>query len=274
MQNELKSEIRFDDFHAVFGSQGVVSMAWWLGAKIAEEIRTEQWSYPFLHITGGAGCGATSLQGYLWKLLGEESFSACAPERATRAGRMRTIANAGQRKRVVIFDSMNAGEEPVYDWDELKMLYNSDATIYDQVNGVEPIRFRGAVVICSNEPIKCSDAINSRIAIVRLSASSSKKRPHAQALDELTAGQASAFGKAVDEHADQLLSTVNKLAPAYAASLLEQHANQLSQRAAKNGGQLKALIDALSLLLNLSNEQRQQALNEVEYCVCPDFIPY
>jgi hypothetical protein len=274
MQNELKTAIRFDDFHAAFGAEGVVIMAWSLGAKLAEGIRTEQWGFPFLHITGGAGYGKSSLQSYLGKLLGKATFTACAPENATRAGLLRTIANAGERKSVVIFESMPTGEESAFDWDELKGLYNNGATIYRQANEVEPIQFHGAVIITSNQPIECNDAVRTRIALVRLAAPSAEKHPHALALEELAAEQASAFGIAVDEQAEQLLSTVNKLAPVYTASLLEQHADQLSPRAARNGGQLKALIDALSLLLNLSHEQREQALSEVEYCVCPEFIPY
>ena len=274
MQNELKSAIRFDDFYAVFGSQGVVALAWWLGAKLAEEIRVTQLSFPFLHITGGPGSGKSSLQSYLWKLLGEETFSACVPERATRAGRLRTIANAGQRKQVVTFDSMPGGEDTGYDWDELKDLYSSGASIHGQSTRMEPIRFHGAVVICSSQPIECSDALSSRMALVRMPAPSTTSRSHVISLQQLTAQQARTFGQAINQRTGELLDTINRLSPAYTASLHQQHGGQLDQRAAKNGGQLKALIDALSLLLSLSNEQRQQALNEVEYCVCQDFIPY
>ncbi|MCR8935662.1 hypothetical protein [Pseudomonas sp. S11A4] len=54
----------------------------------------------------------------------------------------------------------------------------------------------------------------------------------------------------------------------------EQHPEQLSRRAAKNGGRLMALVDVLSLLLGLSDEQRRRSLNVVTDCIHPEFIPY
>ncbi|WP_178119778.1 hypothetical protein [Pseudomonas gelidaquae] len=61
MQNELKTAIQFDDFYTVFGTKGVVAMAWWLGALHADRIRAEHHSFPFLHIEGEAGAGKTFL---------------------------------------------------------------------------------------------------------------------------------------------------------------------------------------------------------------------
>ena len=60
----------------------------------------------------------------------------------------------------------------------------------------------------------------------------------------------------------------------YTAALLKKHADQLSARAAKNGGQLMALIDVLNLILGLSNKQQLAALRAVKYSVCADFVPY
>ena len=273
MQNELKNAIRFDDFYAVYGSQGVVTLAWWLGAKHAEQIRTEQQSFPFLHIVGAPGSGKTFMQSYLWKLLGEDSFSACDPERATRNGRLRLIANAN--KRVITYEFMPEGRETDFDWNELSPLYSSGHAVYGHSGEMQVITFDGAVTISSNQPIQCSEAIESRLVRVNLTAPhTTESRYHAQALNQLSAEQASAFGRAVDQRADQSISTINKLAPAYTASLLDEHADQLSPRAAKNAGQMMALVDVLSLLLNLTGEQRQRALNEVKYSVCLEFVPY
>ena len=60
----------------------------------------------------------------------------------------------------------------------------------------------------------------------------------------------------------------------YTAALLKEHGDQLSARAAKNGGQLMALIDVLNLILGLSNTQHTSALRAVKYCVCAEFVPY
>ena len=60
----------------------------------------------------------------------------------------------------------------------------------------------------------------------------------------------------------------------YTAALLKKHADQLSARAAKNGGQLMALIDVLNLILGFSNKQHLAALRGVKYSACADFVPY
>ncbi|MCR8935661.1 hypothetical protein [Pseudomonas sp. S11A4] len=86
MQNELKTAIRFENFWEAFGPRGVIALAWWMGARHAEAIREEQMSFPILHIEGAAASGKSTLQTYLWKLLGQDNFSECDPYRATRWG--------------------------------------------------------------------------------------------------------------------------------------------------------------------------------------------
>jgi hypothetical protein len=273
MQNELKTAIRFDDFYAVFGPQGVVAMAWWLGAQHAEQIRAEQQSFPLLHIEGAPGSGKTFLQSYLWKLLGEDSFSACNPEHASRNGRLRQIANAG--KKVITFDWEPNEAQTDFDWNELASLYSSGHAVYGAGKEIQVITFDGAVMICSGQPIPCSDAIESRIVRVALTAPhTTESRYHAQALHQLTAAQAGAFGLALGQRVNQSIRIVNKLAPANTADLLDQHDDQLTPRSAKNAGQLMALVEVLSYLLDLSSEQRRRALSEVKYCVCAEFVPY
>lgn len=274
MQNELKNAIRFDDFYAVYGSQGIVAMAWLLGSMHAESIRAEQHSFPFLHITGRAGSGKTSLLSYLWKLKGQDSLTSCAPGRATPAGLARTISHAGNQA-VVLEESSEFEPASAFDWDVLATLFNNDRLSVIGRGEQSETTFKGSLVICANPPIECSKAIESRLAHIALSAPhTNESRHHVMRLQELQADQAGAFGRFVGERQDQLLSTFNKLAPANTAALLDQHEDQLSPRAAKNAGQLMALVDALSLLLDLSSEQRRRALNAVKYCVCSDFVPY
>lgn len=272
MQDDLKTTIRFDDYYAVYGSQGVVAMAWWLGTQLAERIRTEQFSFPFLYITGGPGSGKTSLLHYLWKLRGVDSPSCCAVGQATPTGITRFISDAGDLP-VVLDASFPCKPETRFDWNELASLYCSDVVLThaERDNSV----FKGSLVISANPPIECSNAIESRMARIFLSTpQSSEHQYQARRLHELPAEQAAVFGRLVERRADELLSTVNKLAPAYSATLMEQHPEQLTPRTAKNGGQLMALVDALSLTLNLTAEQRHRALGHVPDIVCPDFIAY
>ena len=273
MQTELKAEIQFDDFYTVFGPKGVVAMAWWLGALHAGRIRADHHSFPFLYVEGAAGSGKTFLISYLWKLLGEEEFTACSPEYATPAGRTRALFDAS--KPVVIFESVSNAES-TFDWDELRDLYNSGGTTRHALqSGSQTTYFRGALTIVSSQPIQCSEVFESRIAHIHLGiAHTTESQKSASALSQLTAQQAGAFGQAVAQREDQIVSTFNKLAPAYTASLLDEHGHQLTVRAAKNGGQLMALVDALSLLLNLTSEQRLNSLSAVRYIVETDFVQF
>ncbi|SFQ05950.1 hypothetical protein [Pseudomonas sp. NFPP28] len=272
MQNELKTAIRFDDFYAAFRSKGVVAMAWWLGAMHAEQIRADHQSFPFLHIVGGPGSGKSFLISYLWKLLGEEEFTACSPEYATPAGRTRALFNAS--KPIVIFESV-PNAESTFDWEELRDLYNSGGTTrHVQRSESQTTYFRGALSIISNAPLECSEMLDSRIVRIQLGSEHTQESMNgAMALRGLSAEQAGVFGLTVKQSREQLLSTFNKLAPTYTAAWLEESAGP-SKRAAKNGGQLIAWVDVLSSMLDLSNEQRLTALNTIKLIIDEDFHPF
>ncbi len=272
MQNELKNAIRFDDFYAVYGSQGIVAMAWLLGSMHAKFIRAEQYSFPFLHITGSAGSGKTSLMSYLWKLNGQDSLTSYETKQAHPAGLARMISHAGNQ--AIVFEECSE-PEPAFDWDVLAPLFNNGRlSVAGRGEQVETT-FKGSVVICANPPIECSEAIESRLAHIVLSAPhTNESRHHAMRLQELQADQAGAFGRYVEEHKAHYQVLVNTLAPINTTILLDKHGDQLSPRAAKNAGQLMVLVDALNLMLGLSSEQSFRALNAVKYAVCPEFVPY
>lgn len=270
MQNELKTAIRFDDFYAAFRSQGIVAIAWWLGALHADRIRAEHHSFPLLHIEGRPGCGKTFLLSYLWKLIGQEEFRAFAPEYATPAGRARALTRTNQP--VIVLES-EPNPESTFDWDELRDLYNGGTIHRAHSPGIEAHHFHGALVIISSQPIQCSANLESRIARVRLgTAHTIEGLSGANALRELSAGQAGVFGLVANQHQEQVLSTFNKLSPAYTTALTKERAG-LCPRAAKNGGQLMALVDALSLMLGLTNEQRVTALGAVKLILDDVFSP-
>lgn len=271
MNNYLKSEICFDDFYNLYRSQGVVALAWWLGALHADRIREEHNSFPFLHVVGDAGSGKTFLLCYLWKLLGEEEFRACMPEHATPAGRRRALLDGS--KPVVILESA-PNPESSFDWDEIKDLYSGGIVRHSRPSGMEETHFRGALSIISNAPIEGSNALKSRMTLIELSGTRTQESLNsAQVLRDLHVMRAGAFGRTVEQNREQQFSTFSKLAPAYTATLLEERPN-LSTRAAKNGGQLMAWVDVLSLMLGLSNELRLTALDATKMIVDEDFTPF
>ena len=169
-----------------------------------------------------------------------------------------------------------APTESEFDWDELKALYNTASFYIHSGNTAESVEhtFKGALVICANQPVEYSEAVETRLARIVLNKSHHANLRQAESLLQMSAEQAGIFGLAITRNTTKLLNDINKLAPTYTAALLKEHADQLSARAAKNGGQLMALIDVLNLILGLSNTQHTSALRAVKYCVCAEFVPY
>lgn len=274
-QIELRSSICFDNFYTLYGSQGVVAMAWWLGAQLAEEIRDVQTSFPFLHLVGTPSNGPTFLLSYLSKLIGQDSYPCFAPKHATPAGRARAIENAREQV-VVLMDDSTHSKGSAFDWDELKPLFNGGSlrTFNDPAKGVVESNFNGALVITSNEPVQFSEAVESRMLEVTVTRSRKGDSSDIAALRELSTEQASAFGHVLEQRKEALIGIFNDRAPIHSEMLLSEHGEKLNLRTAKNGGQLMALIDALYLLLGLSNKQYVLALSEVHYMVDFEFVPF
>lgn len=272
MQNELQSAIRFDDFHAVFGSQGVVALAWWLGAQHVSQIRTEEQGFPFLYVTGRPGSGKTTLLSYLSTLNGSNSVTSYAPAHATPMGLARALSDAGEHP-VILEDGY--GSERRFDWNQLAPLYKSEPIWVISQGGQSQITFKGTLVISANPPIECSKQFVSRTVHIDLfTPHTVNSRYHAESLQQLTADQASVFSHFVQRQAAQTISAIQRLAPVYTASLYDKHPSQPNARSTQIGGLLMALVDVLSLTLNLSHEQRQEALGQIEHNVALANLPY
>lgn len=272
MQNELKSAIRFNDFVAYFGARGVVVMAWWLGAAHAARIREDQNSFPFLQIVGAAGSGKSLLVDYLQKLNGQAPY-AHSLNHASQAARLRTFANAGQQ--IVICENYGESDHSV-DWDELKQLYSKgDFSIRSGEVMPERHTFKGALTITANQPLQCSDAVTSRMVIVNLSDDNqhaTKVRP--EALNDLNADQANAFGITVAQSEDWIASTLLVQVPAYQGQLISKYGENLNRRTALNCAQMFALLDLLSTLLSIPDDLRIEAGHFIHDIAFLDTIPY
>lgn len=272
MQNELKSAIRFNDFVAYFGARGVVAMAWWLGAAHAARIRQDQKSFPFLHIVGAAGSGKTLLLDYLEKLNGQASWSFSLAH-ASPAGRARIFAGAG--KRIVVCENQDGAEQSI-DWDELKPLYSSGSIIMRTGEGLsEEVAFEGALVITANQPLECSDAVNSRMIMVDLSSPGAKTpRVRPEAIGELSAGEAEAFGIKVAQSEDWIASQLQAFLPVYQGQLTRMYAAYLNPRTALNCAQMICLLDMLCTLLSVSEELQLEARRLIHDIAFFDALPY
>ncbi|ROL71828.1 hypothetical protein BLX41_19390 [Pseudomonas protegens] len=272
MQNELKTTIRFNDFVAYFGARGVVALAWWMGAAHAARIRQDQNSFPFLQIVGAAGSGKTLLLDYLQKLDGQTPYGHSLAH-ATPAGRARTFANAGQRV-VICEDNDDSGQ--CVDWDELKPLYNSGSIfLRSAARDKEEVTFRGALVITANQPVECSEAVSSRMIVINLSATDAHTpRVRPEAIGDLDASEASAFGTKVAQSESWICSNLQAFLPAYQGQLTRKHGASLNARTALNCAQMICLIDLLCTLLSISQELQLEARKLIHDIAFLDTIPY
>ncbi|SDY50405.1 hypothetical protein [Pseudomonas salomonii] len=270
MQNELKSAIRFNDFVAYFGPRGVVAMAWWLGAIHAAQIRKDHNSFPFIQINGAADRGKSLILDYLQKLTGQVpyAYSLAYP---TPAARARSVLSA--ENRVVICE--NEGEfNQKFDWDELKPLYNGEFSIRSEGVMAEHHTFKGALTITANHPVQCSDAVASRMVTINFSDES----PHAtrvrpEAITDVSADKAIAFGIKVAQSEDWVTSSLERLLPRYQGQLTQTYGDGLSPRTAKNCAQMLALLDLLCTLLSIPDALRNEAV-KVMHDIASESIPF
>lgn len=272
MQNELKSAISFNDFVAIFGARGIVALAWWMGAAHAARIREDQNSFPFLQINGAAGSGKSLLLKYLQKLNGQTP-DAHSLAHATQAARARIYANA--ERPIVICEHHGEPEQP-FDWDELKPLYSSGTVIsHAGADRTERVTFKGALVITANQPLECSDAVSSRMILVDLSATDAHTpRVRPEAIGDLNADEASAFGTKVAQSEEWISSSLHALVPAYQGRLTRRYGAGLSGRTALNCAQLLALLEVLCALLSIHDGLRLESRNVINDIAFMDTIPY
>ena len=272
MQNELKSAIRFNDFVAYFGARGVVALAWWMGAAHAARIREDQNSFPFLQINGAAGSGKSLMLEYLQKLNGQAPY-AHSLSHATQAARARIYANA--ERPIVICEHHGEPEQP-FDWDELKPLYSSGDVI-NQEGGdrTQRVTFKGALVITANQPLECSEAVRSRMVVVDLSAADAHTpRIRPEAIGDLNADEASAFGIKVAQAEDWISSTIKVCLPGYQGQLMHKYGPGLNARTALNCAQMLALLNLLCSLLAIPQDVQLEARKVVHDIAFLDTIPY
>lgn len=276
MQNELKSAIRFNDFEAYFGARGVLVLAWWMGASHAACIREDQHSFPFLQINGAAGSGKSLLLEYLQKLNGLGPYGHSLAH-ATKAARDRIYANAFDADRpIVICEIYEGSPDDSFDWDELKLLYNSSPITFQSGEGeFQTETFKGALVITANQQLECSDALSSRMIVVDLTALNAQPtRIRPDAIANVDVNQACAFGLEVKEREAWISNNIRYYGPAYQKELTNKYGNALNARTALNCSQMLVLLDLLCTLLSIDDAIRLEARKVVHDIAFLDTIPY
>lgn len=228
-------------FITAFGANGLVALAWWMGALHAERIRGLQRSFPFLAVTGDADSGNTALLQILWKLLGSEEPVSISP---AHIGRMSALHHANNAVHWPVMIEDIGQSKHQFDWDQLKTCYNGDTTIRAR-SGQEGHKFQGALVIVGNPPL--SEAMRSRFVYVRLDRTldSEQSRQAQEALLALPVDQFTDFKTQSTRAHDQVLHKLKQFTQSYIDLLQEESEGAIEQRAALNHAQLMSLIDAL-----------------------------
>lgn len=255
-----------------FGAQGLIALAFWFGALFAEQIRAEFQSYPFLEVTGEAGAGKTTLLTFLWKLLGRPDEEGKDPSKMSRAGLRRWMSQVANMPLVMLEADRSDGERNLtkaFDWDEFKPMYNGGSL---GVTGVKTAGnetyeppFRGALVISQNATVVASEAILTRIVklhFVRPQLTTAS-RAAADNLNHLSTRDVSHFLLLAVKAEHQVLECFRERVKAHEQRLRGLREIRV-ERIIKNHAQQQALVDALRLVVPLTDAQHQAAQDELQ----------
>nr|WP_313222015.1 toprim domain-containing protein [Stutzerimonas nitrititolerans] len=254
-----------------FSTQGIVALAYWFGSLFAEQIREEYQSFPFLEVTGEAGAGKSTLLMFLWKLFGRPDEEGKDPSKMSKAGLRRWMGQVSGMPLVLLEadrSDNDRGAAKAYDWDELKPLFNGGTL---GVTGVKTAGnetyeppFRGAIVISQNATVAASEAILTRIVklhFVRPQVTTAS-RAAADNLNHLSAMDVSHFLLMATRAESKVLETFRAQVKVHEQALRELKEIRI-ERIIKNHAQLLALLDALRLVVPLSDRQHQATQREL-----------
>ncbi len=254
-----------------FGTQGIAALAYWFGSLFAEQIRDEFQSFPFLEVTGEAGAGKSTLLMFLWKLFGRPDEEGKDPSKMSKAGLRRWMGQVSGMPLVLLEadrSDNDRGAAKAYDWDELKPLFNGGTL---GVTGVKTAGnetyeppFRGTIVISQNATVAASEAILTRIVklhFVRPQVTTAS-RAAADNLNHLSAMNVSHFLLMATRAEAKVLETFRAQVKVHEQALRELKEIRI-ERIIKNHAQLLALLDALRLVVPLTDRQHQATQREL-----------
>lgn len=252
-----------------FGVKGYVALAFWFGTLFAEQIRSIHKSMPFMEIVGEAGAGKTSLIEFLWKLLGRLDYEGFDPSKSSLAARARNFAQVANLPVVLIeSDRERQGNEKAphiraFDWDELKTAYNGRSVrargMATSGNETYEPPFRGAIVISQNNPVMASDAVLQRICHLYFDRSnhSATSKEAVTELERMPMETVSHFILLAAQTEANTLQVMESRMPHY-ADVIKQTGKVKVERLMKNHAQIMAMVEALSPLIDMNEQQFNQ----------------
>lgn len=254
-----------------FNTQGTIALAFWFGSLFAEQIRAEFQSFPFLEVTGEAGAGKSTLLMFLWKLLGRQDEEGDDPIKMTKAGLRRWLSQTSGMPVVMLeADRSDAetGAAKSFDFDQFKPLFNGRGLgltgVKNGGNDTNAPPFRATLVFSQNAPVVASEAILTRIVklhFVRPDVTS-ESRSAADNLNHLQASEVSHFLLMAAKAEHKVMETFRAQVKAHEQALREQREIRI-ERIIKNHAQMMALVDALRVVVPMSDRQHESTLREL-----------
>ena len=232
------------DYMKAFNWNGLVLLSWWLGTLFAEQIRTQQESWPFLEYTGDQGAGKSTQLEFLWRCCGRSQHEGTDPSSSTRAGLYRAFEQCSNLPLVLLEGDRNgpgqgdqAKRKTIFDFDELKKLYNGGEIRSTGVKtgGSETSapKFRGGMLISQNAEVDGSEALLSRIVHCHCTRAhfTTETGEAARRLNRLEVGELSGF-----------LDHALRMEPALVQAYLVAYEEVLARMTAAGGSELQNRI--------------------------------
>ncbi len=254
-----------------FGAQGLVALTYWFGSLFAEQIRAEFQSFPFLEVTGEAGAGKSTLLMFLWKLLGRQDEEGDDPLKMTKAGLRRWLSQTANMPVVVLeADRSDAegGAAKAFDFDQFKPLFNGRGLgltgVKNGGNDTNAPPFRASLVFSQNATVAASEAILTRIVKLHFMRPTvtSASRAAADNLNHLQASDVSHFLLLATKAEQKVLEVFREQVKVHEQTLRAMREIRV-ERIIKNHAQMLALLDALRLVVPITDEQLRTTREEL-----------
>ncbi|MDO4708558.1 MAG: toprim domain-containing protein [Pseudomonadota bacterium] len=249
-----------------YGPKGLVTLAFWAGSLLAEQIRAWHKQFPFLEMSGEGGTGKSTLIDFLWKLVGRTGHEGIDPSKSSLAGRMRHMTQVSNLPVVLIeSDRGEEGHARRFDFEELKPLFNGrigrSIGVKNAGNDTHDPPFRGTLVIEQNAPVEGKPQVLTRI--VQMTFDKSRHSPEnkraADVLTQIPVESVSGFALTIARQADALVAQVKERFHGHMQALLARP-DVREVRIAETHGLLMTLLDVLAPTLGLNTAQVTETL--------------